>query len=189
MNHIQQINDIKVHESNKLIKEVILYEFNSLTNVCSLFNFQLDKMNQTHKMKGTYKMKDIKDMNHKEKDEYINELLNEIHSLNEINETNETLIAELQSKLEASSKDGRKSQVLNILREYRTISILEISKLLSISTKNVSSQLTYLRSDGYMIFTDHKGRKMLIEDQVTNDVQQTNDDSNIDDDSSVEDES
>jgi len=157
--------------------------------VCSLFNFQLDKMNQTHKMKGTYKMKDIKDMNHKEKDEYINELLNEIHSLNEINETNETLIAELQSKLEASSKDGRKSQVLNILREYRTISILEISKLLSISTKNVSSQLTYLRSDGYMIFTDHKGRKMLIEDQVTNDVQQTNDDSNIDDDSSVEDES
>jgi len=73
--------------------------------------------------------------------------------------------SELEDKLKnmSSIKDGRKSQVLELLKEYDSISILEISNKLSISTKNVSSQLTYLRSDGYKIFTDHNGRKLLVD--------------------------
>jgi len=183
MNDIQQIN------LNLKRREVILYESNSLTNVCSLFNIQLDKMNQTHKMKGTYKMKDLSKMNHNEKDEYINELLNDIQAMNASLEDKDQVISELQLKLESSSKDGRKQQVLDLLRKYQSISILEISKILNISTKNVSSQLTYLRSDNYKIFTDHKGRKMLIEAQVANEVHDSNDDSDVEDDSDYLDES
>ena len=130
---------------------------------CSSFKFQTNKMNQTHKTKGTYKMKEIKDMNKTELIELATNQMNEIHELKEAHEASVSLIAELQSKLEATSKDGRKSQVLELLRKHETISILEMSKLLGISTKNVSSQLTYLRSDGYAIFTDPNGRKMLVE--------------------------
>jgi biotin operon repressor len=72
------------------------------------------------------------------------------------------LIIELQSTVESNSKEGRKSQVLALLKEHESISILDIAKKLNVSTKNVSSQLTYLRTDGYKIFTDHKGRKVLI---------------------------
>ena len=81
--------------------------------------------------------------------------------INHIDEQAE-LIVHLQTQL--SKKDsgaGRKSQVLDLLINCSSISILDISKKLNISTKNVSSQLTYLRSDGYKIFTDHRGRKVL----------------------------
>ena len=40
-------------------------------------------------------------------------------------------------------------------------SILDIANALDISTKNVSSQLSYLRKDGYIIHTDEKSRKYL----------------------------
>ncbi len=85
-------------------------------------------------------------------------LLIEYHSLLKEN-------SELKVKLEnmSSLKDGRKSQVLGLLKEYDSISILEISNKLNISTKNVSSQLTYLRSDGHKIFTDNNGRKLLVD--------------------------
>ena len=86
------------------------------------------------------------------------QLLNEYHSLLE-----ENLILKEKLINAANLKDGRKSQVLALLKEYDSISILEIANKLSISTKNVSSQLTYLRSDGYKIFTDHNGRKLLVD--------------------------
>jgi biotin operon repressor len=133
----------------------------------SYFNFPTNKMNQTHKMKRKNKMKEIKDMNKTELTELAINQMNEIQELKEAHEASVSLIAELQSKLEATSKDGRKSQVLELLRKHETISILEMSKLLGISTKNVSSQLTYLRSDGYAIFTDPNGRKMLVESKKT----------------------
>jgi biotin operon repressor len=74
----------------------------------------------------------------------------------------EAIILDLQLRLENNS-NGRKSQVLELLRSSGSISILQIAKELNISTKNVSSQLTYLRTDGYQIFTDPKGRKVLVE--------------------------
>ena len=78
-------------------------------------------------------------------------------------EDREQTILDLQIKLESSkNNDGRKTQVLELLKTNGSMSILDISKSLNISTKNVSSQLTYLRTDGYQIFTDPKGRKVLM---------------------------
>ena len=73
------------------------------------------------------------------------------------------IILDLQVRLE-SSKNGqnRKSQVLEILRTHSSISIVDIAKKLGISAKNVSSQLTYLRTDGYKVFTDNHGKKVLM---------------------------
>jgi len=80
------------------------------------------------------------------------------------NENLEQIILDLQVQLENSrNSSGRKSQVLELLKENSSISILDISKKLSISTKNVSSQLTYLRTDGYKIFTDNHGKKVLMD--------------------------
>ena len=71
-------------------------------------------------------------------------------------------ILDLQVKLESRSNNSkRKSQVLELLKSHESISILEISSKLDISTKNVSSQLTYLRQDGYSICTNSNGRKFL----------------------------
>jgi biotin operon repressor len=139
-------------------------------------------------MKGINNMKAIKEMNN-------NELVSEVQRLNEVNDTNEGIILDLIQKLESSSKDGRKSQVLELLRKHSSISILELAESLNISTKNVSSQLTYLRSDGYQIFTDPKGRKCLFEakkdesDSVTEDDSPTEDDLVIEDDSIIENDS
>lgn len=99
-------------------------------------------------------MKDYTEMTKKE-------LLSEIEVLNNVIESRDFTILDLQEKLSSNTKSGRKSQVLDLLKSHETISILEIADKLNISTKNVSSQLTYLRSDGHQIFTDSKGRKML----------------------------
>ena len=79
-------------------------------------------------------------------------------------ENRDQLILDLQIRLENSkTSSGRKTQVLELLRKNRSLSILDIAKELNISAKNVSSQLTYLRTDGYPIFTDPQGRKVLVE--------------------------
>ena len=78
-------------------------------------------------------------------------------------ESQEQIILDLQTKLENSkNNENRKSQVLELLRTNESLSILDISQKLNISTKNVSSQLTYLRTDGYQIFTNPVGRKVLM---------------------------
>lgn len=87
-----------------------------------------------------------------------------IEELNKTIDNQQQQIVDLQIQLEKSKNNsGRKSQVLELLRNNKSISILDISNELSISTKNVSSQLTYLRSDGYQIYTDPNGRKLLQE--------------------------
>lgn len=74
------------------------------------------------------------------------------------------VILDLQVRLENSSNGSkRKSQVLELLREHSTISIMDMATKLGISAKNVSSQLTYLRTDGYKIFTDNHGKKVLMD--------------------------
>ena len=89
-------------------------------------------------------------------DEYV---LVESHLINIINSlTEENLL------LKSTTKDGRKSQVLDILTEHGPISILSIASKLDISAKNVSSQLTYLRSDNHKICTDHNGLKFILKD-------------------------
>jgi biotin operon repressor len=94
--------------------------------------------------------------------------MNEIHKENMIQSLIEQVescwktIDELNSLIEQKSKNiGRKQQVYEILKMNGPLTIKDISRKLNISTKNVSSQLTYLRSDGYQIFTDNNGKKFL----------------------------
>lgn len=77
-----------------------------------------------------------------------------------------TLIFELEDKLEsAKTNKGRKSEVLDLLRKNETLTIIEMAERLGISAKNVSSQLTYLRQEGFNICTNAQGRKFLVEDK------------------------
>jgi biotin operon repressor len=114
-------------------------------------------------MKGQNKMKPTNEMNKAELNDHIDSLMNQIHEMAEIIENKSAKILELEELIKSTSKDGRKSQVLDILKEHDSISIMDIAKKLNISTKNVSSQLTYLRSDGYKIFTDNNGKKLLVD--------------------------
>lgn len=55
---------------------------------------------------------------------------------------------------------GRKYEVLEVLAEGSK-SILEMSEELGIGSKNVSSQICYLKKEGWGIITDEEGRKMV----------------------------
>lgn len=59
---------------------------------------------------------------------------------------------------------GRKKQVYDLLKAEGPLTIKDIAQKLSISTKNVSSQLTYLRSDNINIFTDNNGKKFIYDE-------------------------
>lgn len=61
----------------------------------------------------------------------------------------------------AVKTEGRKSQVLSILQRSSHITVAAIAERLGISARNVSSQMTYLRKDGWSIATDSLGRKFL----------------------------
>ena len=72
------------------------------------------------------------------------------------------LLLHLEEKISKVSikPEGRKSQVLNILKSGH-ITVEAIGQRIGISARNVSSQLSYLRKDGYAIATDSLGRKFL----------------------------
>ena len=55
---------------------------------------------------------------------------------------------------------GRKDDVLAMLQQGPA-TILEIANKLNITTKNVASQLSYLRKGGWVLHTDEKSRKYL----------------------------
>ena len=115
-------------------------------------------MNVIHKPNGGYIMNEDKQYDYdsltkEEFEEMINDSLNK-----------DELILQLQVQLKnRSSADGRKSQVMKILVDHGPITIMNIANKLGISTKNVSSQLSYLRTDGYQIFTDNNGKKFIYE--------------------------
>lgn len=69
---------------------------------------------------------------------------------------------ELQEKLSRKRGDGRKQEVLALLQNG-PISIFDMAEQLGITNKNVSSQLCYLKKDGYAIATNSKGEKFLEE--------------------------
>ena len=56
---------------------------------------------------------------------------------------------------------GRKDEILEILQNGGSFGVEELGKMIGISGKNVSSQLTYLRKDGYLIGTRSNGKKYL----------------------------
>lgn len=69
------------------------------------------------------------------------------------------------AKMKNSKDLGRKGEVLAMLQTGR-FTIAELSAALNISDKNVSSQLSYLRKDGWLIGTDSKKRKFIEEPEV-----------------------
>ena len=78
-------------------------------------------------------------------------------------------ITELEAQIEKMTKSkevGRKGEVLEVLQTGR-FTIKELSIQLGITDKNVSSQLSYLRKDGWLIGTDSKGRKFLEKPEET----------------------
>lgn len=58
-------------------------------------------------------------------------------------------------------KIGRKQEVLDLLLTGKHYKIPDLAKILGISDRNVSSQLSYLRADGKAIATDARGYKFL----------------------------
>jgi biotin operon repressor len=58
-------------------------------------------------------------------------------------------------------KIGRKQEVLDLLMTGKHYKIPDLAKILGISDRNVSSQLSYLRADGKAIATDARGYKFL----------------------------
>ena len=54
--------------------------------------------------------------------------------------------------------DGRKAQVLSIIQREGKVAIQDIAAEIGISDRNVSSQLAYLRKDGWNFGKDSKKR-------------------------------
>jgi hypothetical protein len=83
-----------------------------------------------------------------------------------------TAMAKLYDKMNAQTtvvnKVGRKAEVLEILQRGKHVSVDAIAAELTkrdtsrpVNGRNVSSQLSYLRNDGYKIATDSRGLKFL----------------------------
>lgn len=90
----------------------------------------------------------------------IIDLVREFVQNNEADEVR-ALRDELKNIMKIERGDGRKVEVLHVLQERGHVSILDIAEAVGISAKNVSSQLVYLKKDGYKIATDSAGRKFL----------------------------
>ena len=135
-------------------------------NVIHLSRSHLLNINKPSIEKGLFKMSKSKNETESTNEAVVNELNSTIDQLELVESHLITLIDSLieeNSALKLNSKDGRKSQVLDILINQGPVSIIKIAEQLNISTKNVSSQLTYLRSDNVKICTDHRGFKFIIE--------------------------
>jgi len=91
------------------------------------------------------------------------ELMTKVKELEEYANDVEEVLACLEERLSNHKKikPGRKQQVLDILKQG-PIHVGAIAKRLGISSRNVSSQLSYLRKDGYDIATSSTGKKMLL---------------------------
>ena len=75
----------------------------------------------------------------------------------------EEALLHLEDRLNRKSfKPGRKEQVLAILKKG-PVTVGAIATRLGINARNVSSQLTYLRKDGYEICTSSIGKKFLAD--------------------------
>lgn len=91
----------------------------------------------------------------------------------------DSLITELHEQLilNKNRTSKRKQEVLDLLKK-NPISIYDMSVELDITNKNVSSQLCYLKKDGYLICTNSSGCKFLEDyDYDSNDEKQLKKDS------------
>lgn len=97
----------------------------------------------------------------------MRELINNVREFMTANADNATLLKNFREAMKDAMKlekgDGRKEQVVALLREHGRLSIREMAELLGMTDKNISSQLSYLRKDGIKIATDSEGRKFIEE--------------------------
>ena len=84
-----------------------------------------------------------------EKKMSVEEMMEVIENLKK---ENEKLVLKVSSK-----EKGRKDEVLELIREFGKISIKDLGLKIGISERNVSSQLSYLRKDGYKFGKNSKG--------------------------------
>lgn len=91
------------------------------------------------------------------------EIIDQVREFVQNNEAEEirALRDELKNIMKIERGDRRKVEVLHVLQDRGHVSILDIAEAVGISAKNVSSQLVYLKKDGYKIATDSAGRKFL----------------------------
>lgn len=84
----------------------------------------------------------------------------------ELIEEYEELICWIECKVSKSKgyKKSRKDEIREIMERGKRIFVGDIAKELNITSRNVSSYLTYLRRDGMEIVTDSKGRKFIMVD-------------------------
>jgi predicted HTH transcriptional regulator len=75
----------------------------------------------------------------------------------------EEVLTCLEERINKGKKmvEGRKDQVLKVL-QGGPITVGGIATRLGISARNASSQLSYLRKDGYNIGTTSAGKKILL---------------------------
>ena len=79
---------------------------------------------------------------------------------------NEMIMMKLVEKKEVVKvkAKGRKEQVLDLINANGgKITINEISRVLGINNRNVSSQLCYLKNDGYVIISYKMNKETYVE--------------------------
>jgi biotin operon repressor len=86
--------------------------------------------------------------------------------LMELVEDMECVLNWIENKIGKSKgfKKSRKDEIREIMEEGKRVFVGDIAKRLGITSRNVSSYLTYLRRDGMEIITDSKGRKFIMND-------------------------
>lgn len=93
----------------------------------------------------------------------LSELLaleNPSETLSSLNKTQLTELLTTSITLIQTPRDNRKSEVLRLITE-RPHTIQELADALNTTTKNISSQLSYLRKDNHTIMNDPLGRKFV----------------------------
>ncbi len=87
------------------------------------------------------------------------ELQAKLDSLEKQNSVLKKVIVKINNRKKPSNSK-RKKEVLNLLKQ-KPISIYDMSRSLDITNKNISSQLCYLKKDGYKIATNSDGLKFI----------------------------
>lgn len=94
----------------------------------------------------------------------LNELTPEvIATLNKENLKNYLTLALEELAKRKEQKSHKKEILLELMKQDGPMSIQEMADKMEISTKNISSLLTYLRKDEHQIHTDGQGRKYIAE--------------------------
>jgi len=96
-----------------------------------------------------------------EHEEHIDALYAQLKAAASQIETMYTMLNEAETKVVVVEKPGRKDEVLAILKEGKHVSVAMLAKRVGISERNISSQMSYLRKDGWLIATDSRGNKFL----------------------------